>query len=68
VVDQFGATNTSTLTITITGTNDAPVIVEFGELAAERSSAADAWLCGRIPVANYRADRHRQRSEPGRQS
>jgi VCBS repeat-containing protein len=25
VVDQFGATNTSTLTITITGTNDAPV-------------------------------------------
>jgi hypothetical protein len=23
VVDQFGATNTSTLTITITGTNDA---------------------------------------------
>jgi VCBS repeat-containing protein len=35
VVDQFGATNTSTLTITITGTNDAPVDGDEGNNVTE---------------------------------
>ncbi|WP_043274044.1 VCBS domain-containing protein, partial [Pseudomonas sp. AAC] len=47
VTDDQGATNTSTLTLTITGTNDAPVA-----LAGNATTAENDVLNGQVPAAS----------------
>ncbi|WP_283939434.1 retention module-containing protein [Pseudomonas sp. R3.Fl] len=47
VTDEQGATNTSTLTLTITGTNDAPVA-----LAGSATTAENDVLNGQVPAAS----------------
>ncbi|WP_315903710.1 retention module-containing protein [Pseudomonas citronellolis] len=47
VTDEQGATNTSTLTLTITGTNDAPVA-----LAGNATTAENDVLNGQVPAAS----------------